>query len=561
MRKIYLIIASIVCVFQATGQQYPTSLPHHVVSGISTIHLRYDHCLANPSCYNNQDKVNAEVPPWIIPGGWRSYFIVNGKQTNIFSTPESMVDHSEIDFKNDAIGPYLAADPDLNKHWKRNYNNIWSAHYYVHPVQQGISLGYLHSENKNWASNCNDPSTYIINTINPTVQINCNDHYTWSDNNADGWLAYHSFVTAAWTHNNQSTNWGQQYFENELGPIVWPANGYVTNSNIVASNGPGGPSSIIVGDYIYVFFLDVGVWGDHLSQEEGRGRGIRVLKVHKNDALDPSQYRVYYKDPSGNEFWNPSLPAGFTKETMLQYVKIQGPKGTDILHTNGQTASIRFSVAHVENTSYFIGVEEYIDLQTPCNDTEFAFKAAIRFSDDLVNWSDRILQIGDANCWTYFNMRYPIFLNANGWTNTEINLNDFYILGTRDVDNYVNKIHVYYYIPPPPPPPPPPCPPGVFCEITDAKGGTKPLPGVKAIGVFPNPATSVTNIQFAITEDSRVRILLFDVNGRLVKRVDDKFYVKGTYTKQVDLSERSPGVYLLQIMVGNASSYLKVVKL
>lgn len=565
MKKIFLSAVFIACTFTLLAQ-YPTSLPNHIVTGVSTVRFKYENCFLNNTCYSNQGKVKAEIPPWIIPGGWRSYFIVNGNETNIWSTPESLVDNSEIDFKNESVGPYLASLPYLNENWRRNYNSIYSAHYINHPVQGGVSIGFQHSENKNYVSgsNCNS-GTHYQNTMNPAAQINCSDHWTWSggDPYEDGWGAYHAMVTAAWTPNNQQTNWGQQYFGNQLGPIAWPSNGYVKSNDVIASSGLKHPSSIIEGDYIYIFFSDGGLFAGSLPQAEGREEGIKVIRVHKNNALDPTQYRVYYKDPAGNVSWDPSLPPGFTKETMLQYAKVQGPKSTDVLKdaTSDQSQEIRFSVAKVSGTNYFIGVEEYIDYNDFCSSGGNKFKVAIRFSYDLVNWSDRVLQIGASNCWDQHNMRYPILLNSNGWTNTEINLNDFYILGSHTITNQVNKVRLFYYVPPPPPPPPPdPCPPYIICHEEVEERSAKPRELSAAVIAYPNPTSSLTRLRFSVPKRDRVAMVLMDINGRVVRRITDKMYEAGAYFTDIDLSSKSSGMYLLQVIIGDERKHLKIIK-
>jgi hypothetical protein len=576
MKKNTLI--AIACLIGILANAQPTSLADHAVSGVATVSLRY----------TGSDRTKCEVPPWTIAGGWHTYFMVDGIQTWIFSSPGSIANSSEIDFRNNGVGPYLGGspywkDPNFSRtnpvdHWRRTYYNIYSAEYYSHPQAGTISLGFMHSENKNYVdkNDCPDPDDRYQSTINPNVPIDCNYHDTYSGGNPyqDGYLAYHALVTAAWVPNNAQTNWGQQYFNNSLGPIVWPANGYVQSNWVSASQGVGGPSSITVGDYIYIFCGDIGPRGG-VPVQEGRGRGIRVLRVHKNDALAASNYKIYYKDPAGNVSWDPSLPAGLTKENMLNYVQTLGPKGTDVLNdVTGRNPCMRFSVAKVKNTNYFIGVEEYIDENDLCSHVHLRydgsygpvskFKVALRFSNDLLNWSNRILIINSPNCWDYHNMRYPILLSADGWSNTEVDLNDFYVLGTGGIEKSVNKVRIYIPPPPPPDPPPPPpidCPfPDMPCEqpFRHATGSPKELQ-VEAV-VFPNPSSASPKVRFNVPAKARVTIVLNDANGKTLTRVEDRVYERGTYLKEVDLLAKSPGVYLLQVKIGNAMRYLKIVK-
>jgi hypothetical protein len=581
MKKITMLAAVYITGLLSVHAQYPASLPNHVVGGIERVTFKWGNCFLGDAC-NDHYTLKTEIPPWIIPGGWRSYFIVNGTQTHMYSTPQSLITNSEIDFKNDATGPTLVASPyrkdpnyasnPMADHWRRIYHNIYTAQYYVHPVQGGISIGYANSENKNYieSNDCGSPKKYP-GSFNPTVPIDCSIPDSYSNLSKDGYLTYHAMVTGQWTP-NVAPNWGQQYFGNALGPVTWPANGYIASDWRSASQGCGGPSSIIANGYIYIYYLDVGP--RTVPLEEGRGRGIRALRVLQENALDASKYEVFYKDPSGLETWNPAIPAGLTKDNMLSFLMIRGSKGSDILNNNdGPTPCMRFSVAKVANTNYYAGIEEYADSNDPCNhdhinQTTGAIehwgreRLALRFSYDLVNWSDRIMQIGASDCFDYFHMRYPIFLNSNGWTNTEIDLNDFYVLGCYKVENGVNKIRVRYVNPNPPTQPPWPPRNPIDCndphKLCDHFKGRVELQ-VEAT-VFPNPSTALTKLRFVVPEKAKVTILLYDANGKIISRIEDKIYERGTFTKELNLSSKSAGIYFVQVKIGDAMRYLKVVK-
>src|SRR5882762_2120798 len=77
----------------------------------------------------------AEVPPWIIPGGWRSYFFVNGIGSCVMSTPVSIIGNSFVDKNagpNTTSSPYTVEAggcPGPYEDWKRNYYAIYSAQY------------------------------------------------------------------------------------------------------------------------------------------------------------------------------------------------------------------------------------------------------------------------------------------------------------------------------------------------------------------------------------------------------------------------------------------------
>lgn len=49
--------------------------------------------------------------------------------------------------------------------------------------------------------------------------------------------------------------------------------------------------------------------------------------------------------------------------------------------------------------------------------------------------------------------------------------------------------------------------------------------------VYPNPATTQTNFQFSLDKESRVKLLIYDENGRMVKVLADDTFAQGDHTK------------------------------
>jgi hypothetical protein len=544
--------------------QYP-SMSDYIIGGISSTTFKYENCFLNSSCYDNQKKIKTEVPPWIIGGGWRTYFFDDGRKSYIWSSPSSLIDNSTIDLKNDAVGPfnvtypyildgaYSSNNPAYN--WKRNYHAVFTAQYINHPSAGTVSLAYCHGENKNEVFDDCASGAHYQNTIQPNMLINCSDHLTWSGGSPyqDGWKAYNGILSAAWVPNNQQTNWGQQFFSNELGPIAWPSMGYITTNGERKSNGLIHPSSIIVDGFIYIFYVETGSW---TPSEEGRLGGVKLLRVNINDALDASQYQTYYKDQNGIQTWNPSLPAGFTKDNMLSYASVQGPKSTDILNDNNTTGQVvRFSVARVKNTNYFIGLEQYSDWTSP------TYYLAVRFSADLLDWTPRQVIYSAVN-WDNSKLNYPVFLDKTGWSNNEVDGDDFYIIGTENYPkDYINKMHVYKYVPPPPPPPPSgDCPPDVYCIPTEVKNkkARRPNEGFE-FKVMPNPATRNISIRFNMGSSARIVVRLYDSQGKLIKNLSEEIISDG-YLKTYDLSNYASGFYYLEILTKDAHFFKKIIK-
>ncbi|MCW3073262.1 MAG: hypothetical protein JWP69_331 [Flaviaesturariibacter sp.] len=223
---------------------------------------------------------------------------------------------------------------------------------------------------------------------------------------------------------------------NDMGPIAWPSMAYMTTDSIKTTAGLRHPSSIVKGDSVYIFYIESGVYKGLTPAEEGRQGGTKLLRVHKDSLLNPHNYQAFYREEK--ETWNASLPAGFTKENMLQYATVKGPKTTDILGGNSKSSDVvRFSVAKLRNRNGFIGVEEYHNWGSP------VYYLALRFSSNLMNWSDRQI-IYSAPSWETALYHYPVFLDKEGKSNTEVDEADFFILGTPSRwNNAVNRLRIY----------------------------------------------------------------------------------------------------------------------
>ena len=493
--------------------------------------------------YNGSSTIAMEIPPWTIGGEWHTYFMHDGNKTVTYSVPQAMEPNTSIDCT--GKGGYFATAPIVSDPWKRSYSGIYSAHALTHPTQGSINIGFCHDENKNECG-------HEENTIDPAVKINC----------ADSYQGYFAMVSAVWTPNTASDNWGQDGYKNDLGPILWPAWGFVAADGVTpTSQGLLQPSSIVSGGYIYIFVFDKGPLPAAGKQEEGRDRGIKLVRAPVSGCLDPAEYEVYYKDTAGDEQWLPSLPTGFTKENMLQYVRVKGPKSTDILPDEiaDNTVALRFTAAKVNNTNYFIGCEEYLDSedQTYTNGVGHArHHVALRFSNDLVHWSHREMIVETSEDWdaSYFN--YPIFLSADKWTNTAVDLDDFYIVGTHSQPpfiNLINTLHVTRTTP---------------MAMNFAASAAAPPP-VKALldptsgmfyGVAPNPTMGSVQLKYGLSATANVQVTMHDITGRMLRSEGPVQRSQGSYVEDFDLSTLARGVYILELSADDEKRVYKVVR-
>ncbi len=190
----------------------------------------------------------------------------------------------------------------------------------------------------------------------------------------------------------------------DKGPIVWPSEGYIDSANKRVTDGLRHPSLFIDKSYIYVYYLD-------------KSR-VRVARSPVASLGEPGSFEVF----SGGSFSLRSLPRDFDKSSRSFFQKGIGAP-TAILGENSK--SIRFSVSKLKNTQYYLGAEEYY--------TEWPQGGIrLRLSRDLVNWSEPF-HVPDGewpdNEYNKGTLHYPLIYNSNFSCRSEIDPDDFYIVG------------------------------------------------------------------------------------------------------------------------------------
>jgi hypothetical protein len=88
--------------------------------------------------------------------------------------------------------------------------------------------------------------------------------------------------------------------------------------------------------------------------------------------------------------------------------------------------------------------------------------------------------------------------------------------------------------------------------------GPQPAPTVDLRGNSPNPFTFATDIHFDVVQTGTADLSIFDVNGRLVRRLMDGFVTAGphavTWDGVDDAGHRlAPGVYTYRLRLGGFS--------
>lgn len=83
---------------------------------------------------------------------------------------------------------------------------------------------------------------------------------------------------------------------------------------------------------------------------------------------------------------------------------------------------------------------------------------------------------------------------------------------------------------------------------------------VSNVVVYTNPASKLLNVQLNVEKLSTIEIKLIDIQGKLVTTILPKTPVVGLYAQSFGLSTKmAPGIYVIQLKVGTATSFHKVV--
>lgn len=77
--------------------------------------------------------------------------------------------------------------------------------------------------------------------------------------------------------------------------------------------------------------------------------------------------------------------------------------------------------------------------------------------------------------------------------------------------------------------------------------------------IWPNPSRSITQISFAALKNERISIELYDISGRLVKIVADRYFSEGRHQIALDTDDLKAGIYILRIQSEGLRQTKKIV--
>ncbi|MCF8371428.1 MAG: T9SS type A sorting domain-containing protein [Bacteroidales bacterium] len=77
--------------------------------------------------------------------------------------------------------------------------------------------------------------------------------------------------------------------------------------------------------------------------------------------------------------------------------------------------------------------------------------------------------------------------------------------------------------------------------------------------IFPNPVVDNAQIEFDLRSTENVKLMVFDLQGKMVNEIDMGKYAPGNHSVNVDFSQLNPGTYIVNMLNGNQSNSTKLV--
>ena len=304
-------------------------------------------------------------------------------------------------------------------YWKRIYNGVFGAAVIKDKNGTPFVLGISHGEN------CNQINFGVKyeNSIKPAGLTY--DDATYMGYRNGKWVNafdnYFAFVNASLAP--VSDNDGVDFYKYDKGPVLWPSNGLIEklgDDYVQRSMGLRHPSLFIDNGYIYLFYLD-----GSSGHELGRTYGIKAARAPLSSMGASGSFKTLY----GGAYNEPAIPFIYNKNDTNynkdenSYVYKKGGR-SDVLFA-GTYDPIRFSVAKIKNSNYYLGVLQHGDDGAG----NVFFELAV--SRDLITWSEPVEIKSATKKWDEAYMNYPMLYNADMTDYMSIDMNNFLIVGTK----------------------------------------------------------------------------------------------------------------------------------
>ena len=84
-----------------------------------------------------------------------------------------------------------------------------------------------------------------------------------------------------------------------------------------------------------------------------------------------------------------------------------------------------------------------------------------------------------------------------------------------------------------------------------------------SLNIYPNPFHNSTNVDYNLSTDSKVKIMLYNLEGKLISQVADQKQMAGRHQFEIDGGKLglSAGTYLVKVYVNDAFVTKNIIKL
>ncbi|MEA3446496.1 MAG: T9SS type A sorting domain-containing protein [Bacteroidota bacterium] len=82
-----------------------------------------------------------------------------------------------------------------------------------------------------------------------------------------------------------------------------------------------------------------------------------------------------------------------------------------------------------------------------------------------------------------------------------------------------------------------------------------------SLNVYPNPVVDKAQIEFHLSSSEDVKIMIYDLQGKIVKQLNLGRYSRGNHTTNIDLSNLTPGTYLINMFHNSSNKSTKIIVL
>lgn len=77
--------------------------------------------------------------------------------------------------------------------------------------------------------------------------------------------------------------------------------------------------------------------------------------------------------------------------------------------------------------------------------------------------------------------------------------------------------------------------------------------------IYPNPASSTTTLDYALTDASNVTLQVYDMNGRLLSSLDKGRQSSGKHSLQMNVQNMKSGVYVIRVITNKSTNTAKLI--